>query len=100
MRTVLQVNPFAPPAGVEYVLKRSNLAIAVWLGKTKEIEVLYANYLETTINFGSDPKYLWVEWVVPNLNIQESYLEFQARQIGSDTVIKKDTIRFFRSRVQ
>ncbi len=84
------VNQVPPPAGVEYILRRSNANIKVWEDATKGSAILDTTD-EVVLNLAGLIESLWVE----NTDGGLASLEFEAREIASGLVLSSDLIEFY-----
>jgi len=86
----LGVNQVPPPAGTEYVLRRSNANIKVWSDATKGTAILGVAD-EAVLNLSSLVGSFWVE----NTDGGLASLEFEAREIAGGLVLSSDRIEFY-----
>jgi len=83
------------PAGVEYVIERSNASVKIW-DSTKSGAVLTGTSNQAVIPFAPTAS-LWVEWVNPILGQADAILTFKARDAVTKAPLgTPDSVRVFR----
>jgi cysteine-rich repeat protein len=86
----LQANPIVPPAGYEYVLRRSDPGVYVYVDSSKTNPLLDFND-ELPIGFGASTRPVWVE----RRTAGTSTIELIARPIGGGPTVASAPVQVF-----
>jgi hypothetical protein len=91
VEVTVQTVPFPPPAGFEYVLRRSDPGIAVWGVANKSGPILVGGDSETVLSSGGTTRTIWVERGIGG----DTLLELVARSTADGTTVTTASVRLF-----